>query len=113
MHNIKVQGPTVITCIAPAGQGQQQEVLLTVDRARSQLTKAVSYAPPTVKSISPIKGKAGTELTVEGSNFGHDDSKTKIYIGNQECATVVRRSYDKLTCVIPQGLISDSIICPL
>ena len=110
--DIKVQGPTAITCIAPAGQGQQQEVLLTVDRARSQLTKAVSYAPPTVKSISPIKGKAGTELTVVGSDFGNDNSKVKIYIGNQECAPVARKSFDKLTCVIPQGLSSRSTICP-
>ena len=105
--DIKVEGPTLITCIAPAGQGQQQEVLLTVDRARSQLTKAVSYAPPAVKSIKPIRGKAGTELTVIGSDFGNDDSKVKVYIGNEECTAVVRRSFDKLTCVVPQGLDSD------
>merc|ERR1712100_36283 len=60
----RVKGPTQITCIAPAGQGQQREVVLTVDRARSQMTKSVAYAPPPIKSIKPFKGSAGTELTV-------------------------------------------------
>merc|ERR1712072_21761 len=43
------------------------------------------------------------ELTVRGTDFGNDDSGVKIYIGDQECTQVERQSYNKVTCVIPQG----------
>ena len=62
---------TQLTCILPAGQGQNVQLVVFVG---GQLSAAASfsYTAPAITSLSPANGPVagGTPITINGSNFG-------------------------------------------
>jgi large repetitive protein len=62
---------TQITCILPAGQGQNLPVVVLVG-GQSSNTASFTYSAPAITSISPSSGPVagGTPVTINGSNFG-------------------------------------------
>lgn len=56
---------------------------------------------PTVGSISPTKGRQGSNVTITGSNFGAD---TKVMVDGNIPAKIVSVSPNKIVATIPTGM---------
>ncbi len=61
----------------------------------------VAAPAPTVGSISPTKGRQGSNVTITGSNFGPD---TKVMVDGNVPAKIVSVSPNKIVATIPTGL---------
>ncbi len=61
----------------------------------------VAAPAPTVGSISPTKGRQGSNVTITGSNFGPD---TKVMVDGNVPAKIVSVSPNKIGATIPTGL---------
>jgi len=67
---------------------------------------AVSYAPPSLSSVTPDHGPAagGTVITLRGSNFGVDPgTRRNVLVSGLLATQVTLESDSSLTCVVPPG----------
>jgi RHS repeat-associated protein len=95
---------TEIIATTPAGSIGAVDVKVTTPGGTSTLTAAYTYAaPPTIASITPVKGKtAGGELvTITGTNF--IASATSVQIGGAAATQVSVTSPTSLTASTPAG----------
>lgn len=95
-------GNTNLTCIAPAGEGRGQSVIVN---ANGQPSNAMSfnYDPPAITNLifpsnSPTQG--GVLITIQGTSFG--SSGATVTIGSASCA-VQSQNHTLITCVSPGG----------
>ena len=63
-----------------------------------------SFAPPTVASIAPAGGGAGTVLTITGTNFRTVGNGTTVTVNGVPATNVNVIDTMNLTCVVPAGL---------
>lgn len=100
---VKVTSLTTLTCVAPAGSGGPEDVVVTTPGGTVTETDGFAYVgPPTVSAIAPAVGSisGGTTITVDGSEFVDG---TTVTIGGNACAPVTIVSGTQLTCVTPPG----------
>lgn len=102
---IYVYSHNSIVCTAPAGQGKNVPLVVTVG-GRSVTNTQFSYLPPTISSISPMSGPitGGTLLTVSGNNFGANGTVT---LGGTVCP-VTAWSNALIRCTTPVGREKDA-----
>ncbi|WP_276483153.1 FG-GAP-like repeat-containing protein [Paraflavitalea pollutisoli] len=63
---------------------------------------------PIIQSISPVSGPAGTQVTINGHQFGANTGDNKVYFGTLP-ATVVSASPLSLTVTVPAGATTQPI----
>jgi hypothetical protein len=93
---------SVIFCTLPAGQGSNQQVLVSVASQLSTTSSVFfSYNGPTLTSINPATASTAgnVPLTLTGSNFG---SSGVVTVGGQSCPAV-SQSATQIVCTLPSG----------
>jgi hypothetical protein len=65
-------------------------------------------APPFIASFTPVSGRPGTEVVINGGNFSQDITKVKVGFNGQE-ALVHSASKTQLTATVPLGAASGKI----
>jgi large repetitive protein len=92
---------SLIVCIAPAGQGLNLSVVVTVASQSSSQFLGYSYDAPVVSSFSPASGptQGGVALTILGSNLG---TVASVKIGGVTC-TSPAASHTQIICSVGIG----------
>ncbi len=96
------QAHTVVTCNLPAGEGQNQEIVLKVSTFTSNVWTSFSYGSPVVNDVSPLTAAStagGSSLAINGVNFGTTSS---VLVGGNNCP-VTQRTHILLVCTVPAG----------
>jgi len=90
-----------VRCTAPAGDGANVPVVITVSEVASN-TWMLNYQVPTITTISPANGPTigGTRVTVTGSNFGLFG---RVSIGGASC-TDFSHTHTTIVCYLPAGM---------
>ena len=57
---------------------------------------------PTITSVTPLSGPAGTEMVIIGETFSEEEGETRVYIAGQEIP-LQTISATKITLVVPEG----------
>ncbi|MEI7819246.1 MAG: IPT/TIG domain-containing protein, partial [bacterium] len=69
-----------------------------------------SFAPPTVASIAPAGGGAGTVVTITGTNFRTVVGGTTVTFAGIQATNVNIIDTMTLTCVVPAGVITGPVV---
>jgi IPT/TIG domain/Fibronectin type III domain/Calcineurin-like phosphoesterase len=112
---ITADSATSITATAPSGTGTVDVTVTTpsggtsVTSSNDQFTYSVAtppppsspppFTPPTVASISPTSGSAGTSVTITGTNLA---SASAVDFGST-AATIIADSATSITATVPSG----------
>ncbi|MEQ9098476.1 MAG: IPT/TIG domain-containing protein [Imperialibacter sp.] len=82
---------------------------VTVNGQTAESTSSFTVVPvPSISSFEPSTGPVGASVTVSGSNFGDDISKTHVFFGNVK-GEVTTVSANELTVKVPAGATYDPI----
>jgi len=93
---------TEITCIAPAGTGSKNIIVVDIEGQESSDKARFSYNSPTVSASTSPSTKGGDVVTITGSNFGTDSSLLAVSIDGKECTQVsITVDESELTCISP------------
>ena len=93
----------LITCTAPAGQGTDVVIRVTVSGQSSSYSR-FNYSAPTITSLSPVFGptNGGTVLTLTGTSFGSIGSVT---LNGFSCVVIPGSySHTRLQFITPAGI---------
>ena len=95
------QSETEIVCTAPAGQGANLQVTVTVATETSN-NKLFSYDAPAIVSIDPLTGptSGGSTVTLTGTSFGI--SGANVTVGGI-AAAVLSQTHTSLEFLLPAG----------
>jgi hypothetical protein len=100
-----VDSPTQITAVVPSGFTSAKIAIMapggSVASASNFQVAGPPVQAPTVSSISPTQGPAGTPVTVTGSNF---TGITAVKFGSVPAASYTVDSPTQITAVAPSGL---------
>eukprot|EP00808_Paulinella_micropora_P031445 g38250.t1 len=101
----------VVTCKLPTGAGFNQETVLAQSGLRASSKPFVSYAAPSVQSVSgcvdkkDCKRKSPTDaITITGTDFGF--SGARAFVGGKMCNStshVNGTEYTRILCKMPEG----------
>jgi thiol-disulfide isomerase/thioredoxin len=94
-----------VTCTAPAGGGDGNKIVVSVDGVMSLPSSALSYADVLVRQVNPSSGPAfgGTKIKIVGENFGDKNMVFTVDIGGTPCAQPKRISPEVIMCTAPPG----------
>jgi hypothetical protein len=85
----------------PAGPAGAASVVVTTPNGASPANNLFTYyAPPTITTISPTSGPAGTSVTITGSNFG---GRVTVAFGANQAASFSVNSATSITAIAPAG----------
>ncbi|GGA88881.1 IPT/TIG domain-containing protein [Mucilaginibacter rubeus] len=101
--------PTRLTVTIPEASDGAWVLMLRVKNSqtiRAGLVTIVSL--PTITSMSPVTGPAGTQITLNGTNFSSTISDNVVKINGVD-ATIQKVSDTRLTAVIPPGATSGPV----
>ncbi|HEY2324848.1 MAG TPA: IPT/TIG domain-containing protein, partial [Thermoanaerobaculia bacterium] len=101
---VSAANATTLTVTTPSHAAGIVDVVVTAPTGTVTQTSGFIYlAPPTVASVSPIRGKSsgGDNITVNGANF--DAGTTALTIGGAAATNVVVLSPASLTATTPAG----------
>eukprot|EP01132_Coremiostelium_polycephalum_P007419 gene7419-9120_t len=109
-----------ISFMALKGFGGPHSVLVTVeDKSTLENQFFIDYLPPQISRIyaeHPIKTQGGI-VTIEGSNFYDDPNAISVYVSGATKALcselTVIEPHQKLTCRLPSGHTSSSVVVSL
>jgi hypothetical protein len=91
-----------ISCVAPVGMGDRNEIFVTLDsRSNAIVPGAIySYDPPVIVNIVPNRVDAGRGevLQVNGHNFGPIDFPVTVTIGGLPCNQAIWLNDGALSC---------------
>lgn len=77
--------------------------------AKYQSAETAGKAPacfgmaPSIDKVSPDEGKAGTKVTITGTNFGNSDCLRSVSFGPGHAATFKIESDSKISTTVPSG----------
>jgi len=74
--------------------------------ATSNADFVVNATAPSITSVAPEIGEAGTAIEITGTNFS---AEAKVYIGDLELFNVAIASKTKITATLPQGVLTAKI----
>eukprot|EP00808_Paulinella_micropora_P007629 g34176.t1 len=102
---------TMATCNLPTGAGFNQETVFAQGEKRTASEPFVSYAAPSVLSVSGCQSEANCKrksptdtITITGTDFGL--SGARAFVGGRICKStshVVGFEYTKILCEMPEG----------
>lgn len=92
-------GDTLATCTLPPGAGKGVPVVFTSGGASGKGT--FDYTAPTIDSLTPTSGRAGSTITLTGSNFG-PAATGSISLGGSTC-TPLAFDHALARCTVPIG----------
>ena len=97
---------TQLVVLVPAAEGAQLSVTVTVGDRSSTAVGVVSFAPPTILSVSPSASGLKTldSITIAGTDFG---ASARVLIAGALC-TATSQSATLIVCTIPQVQYSKS-----
>jgi hypothetical protein len=95
-----VVSPTKITAVV--GSGATGDITITNNLGVGSLSGFVYGAPLTISSLSPLKGEAGTTVTLSGTNFSSALENNIVSFGGVN-AKVLTATPTKITVSVPFG----------
>jgi hypothetical protein len=101
-------GATSIVVPVPSG-ATTGPVVVTVGGVSSNGVTFTDTSAPTITSISPTSGKAGTVVTINGSLFGSTQGSSKVTF-NGVTATVTSWIATKIVVTAPTGVTTGNVI---
>ena len=109
--NITSQTDTTVICTLPPGDGQSQNLIMTVTTGQSVQYSNIqlfNYDPPTVTSFQSPSGTTsgfstlgGQYITIYGTNFG--PNAPTVNIGSGACTPVISHTDSSVICTVPAG----------
>lgn len=104
---------TTVRCVAPAGPpiGEAAVVLRVFDVASPRELAFEYVGTPVITRVDPAGGIPGTEVLVEGTGFGNQESDIDVFIGSttRQCGIVsgsLNAIGTRLRCVVPEVISS-------
>lgn len=99
------ESETRVVCYTPAGCGDDNNMVVTVDGVSSNQTHLFAYEPLRVSRVAPFRGSTagGWVARIYGTGFGVAADAPVAYIGRQACAQTYYVSPHRLDCVVPPG----------
>jgi hypothetical protein len=96
------QNHSTIVCTAPAGQGQDVTLRVTVDLVQSSPVFLYSYDGPEITQVTPLNGttEGGFRITILGDNFGVGGAV--VLVGGVSCP-VFTLTHTNITCTLASG----------
>jgi YD repeat-containing protein len=97
---VQYHNATELVAATPAGSGPV-DVTVSLRGRNASLGNAYTYSsPPTITSLSPLKGpmSGGQLVTIDGSEL---DVSTKVFFGGQAAASLIVESPTRLTVTTP------------
>jgi hypothetical protein len=96
---------TQMACVAKVGVGSSKALTLEVNGLQGTFFLAFSYDSPIVTQAGPVNMPVtvGTSVTVDGTNFGAQDSGFEVAIGLTKCLSSVYVSTTQLKCAPTPG----------
>ena len=110
--SVTVDG-TAIECTFQGGTGGGYDVVIKLNDETDQGSGAgkFSYNAATVSTVTPASGGQGTLVTITGADFGPDESKISVKIGDVACTNVTLVTSDtEVTFTAPLGTGNDQIV---
>jgi len=95
--SVKVKIPSLVSA-------RMNAVSLTVPPYTVFAADSLRLFPPVIRSISPLTGRTGNEITIKGRYLNNNSSYsfTKVWLGNTQC-TVYSANDSVVICNIPEG----------
>jgi RHS repeat-associated protein len=93
-------GTTSIVVTVPTG-ATTGNVVVTVSGVPSPGVNFTVYPIPAVSSLSPTAGPAGTQVTIQGSNFGSSQGASTVSFNGASAASIVSWSNTQIVAVAP------------
>ena len=104
------QSDSEVHCTVPPGIGQDFPIIVNIQGRDNSQTVLFSYAPPSVIAVVPSIGNdiaGGSEVIIQGLNFGDDSSAIQVFIGAENAASVHLVSQSQVNIVLPRGVGKD------
>ena len=101
--SVTVTSDTTLTATTPAGSAGSASVIVTTPNGSTPANSNLYtyYGAPTITTISPTSGPAGTSVTITGTNFG---GRTTVQFGNNNFASTLSvNSATSITAIAPPG----------
>jgi hypothetical protein len=103
-----ITNPGVPVLLASSANGGPLDVQNNFIYQISQHYLKVIQVPPIVSSFTPASGRAGTSVTITGSNFDALTANNIVYF-NYVPATVIASTLTSITAIVPAGATSGPI----
>jgi IPT/TIG domain-containing protein len=103
-NNVTITTPhTEISCVAPAGTGANQNLIVTVNQQQSN-QKIVNYTAPSITSVNPTNiSTQGGIISINGTNFGSDPGAISVKLDQVPCTGITIVSPTSLHVLAPTG----------
>lgn len=100
---------TTLSATTPPGTAGAADIVVITSGGSDRLAGGFTYfAPPTISSFAPSSGRAGTSVTISGTNFDSDPSGDQVTI-NGLSASVTSATATSLVVIVPPGATSGAI----
>lgn len=99
--NIQSWSATAISVVVPDA-ATTGPVTVTTNGVTSNGVEFTVEPPPSISTISPSSGPAGTVVTINGSNFGSTQSNSTVAFGGAAASEVYSWSDNEIVAVVPQ-----------
>ena len=98
---------TQITATAPA-VADRGPIIVTVAGVQSNTDVNITILGPSISSFSPTSGPVGTQVTINGSNFGSTQGTSTVTF-NTSSASIVSWSDTQIVATVPSAAISGQV----
>ena len=65
---------------------------------------------PNITSITPTSGNAGTQVTINGTNFGASQGSGSVWLGSKLAGSIVSWSNTQIVATVDSGSVTGSAI---
>lgn len=106
-----------IRCVAPAGVGSGQDLIIYWHGVATVLSKWFHYEAPVIQAIAPMRVRyTGNEIiTIKGLNFGPKSSYTERHDGGSQSRTykaeVILLSRKQMSCIKTTWVSDQELLC--
>jgi RHS repeat-associated protein len=98
---------TQITAIAPTVSGSGP-IIVTVSSVQSNTDVNLNILGPSISNFSPTSGPVGTQVTINGSNFGATQGTSTVTF-NSSSASIVSWSNTQIVATVPSAATSGQV----
>ena len=98
---------TQITATAPA-VADRGPIIVTAAGVQSNTDVNITILGPSISSFSPTSGPVGTQVTINGSNFGSTQGASTVTFNNSS-ASIVSWSDTQIVATVPPAAISGQV----
>ncbi len=103
---VLVLTPSTATATTPVGSSGPADVMVSTPGGTATLPLGFTFfAPPTIASFSPASGRAGTSVTLAGTNFDSEVSGNRVTFAGM-FATIGSATPTSMLVTVPNGALS-------